>query len=70
MQPALSAVADLPRVIISDAQLIELRNGRPIKMPPSATVADEWAAVLPNGQLAAILRAKHFDELWPVHNLG
>jgi hypothetical protein len=39
-------------------------------MPPSATVADEWAAVLPNGQLAAILRAKHFDELWPVHNLG
>jgi tRNA pseudouridine55 synthase len=35
MLPAARAVADLPRVTISEAQQTELHHGRPIKMPPT-----------------------------------
>lgn len=75
MQPALAAVPDLRRVTISSAQRNELRHGRPISMPPDTIEADagpleckEWAAVTPDGQLTAILRARHSGELWPVQN--
>jgi len=75
LQPALTAVADLPRVVLTDGELAEIRHGRPIAMrgdanPPAETDAEhlEWAAMDPAGQLAAILREKRADQLWPVRN--
>jgi tRNA pseudouridine55 synthase len=75
LQPALTAVADLPRVELSDAELSEIRHGRPIASPArvtaeaAATTAAEWAAVDPAGRLAAILYEKRPGQLWPACNL-
>ena len=70
LQSPLAAVADLPRVTLSDEQLEEIRHGRPIAFlsggagsPADAT--SEWAAIDAAGQLAAILREKRPGELWP-----
>jgi tRNA U55 pseudouridine synthase TruB len=81
LQPALVAVSDLPRIELNEAQQIEIRNGRPIAMPPEASCAkaeprtgfaavspDEWAVVNSAGELVAILREKHDGELWPALN--
>jgi tRNA pseudouridine55 synthase len=72
LQPALAAVADLPRIALDDAQLTELRHGRPIAMPAcapdSARAAAEWAAVNPVGDLASILCEKLPRQLWPKIN--
>lgn len=73
--PPLAAVADLPRVVLSDAQLVEIRHGRLIAMPTCGTgggslarTSPEWAAVDAAGQLVAILRQKHVGGLWPERN--
>ena len=58
-QPALIAVADLPRATLTDAELIEIRHGRSIAMPRTETSGTEWAAVDSADQLVAILHEKH-----------
>jgi tRNA pseudouridine55 synthase len=75
MQPAIAAVAELPRVELTDAQSIEIRNGRPIAAPrvkpqmgSETGAAAEWAAVDSAGHLVAILREKHAGQLWPAKN--
>ncbi|HEY3394007.1 MAG TPA: tRNA pseudouridine(55) synthase TruB [Lacipirellulaceae bacterium] len=81
LQPSLSAVSDMPRVVVSEAEVIEIRHGRPIKLrrrenPPAEASSpsefesiDEWAAVEASGQIVAILRQKKSGELWPEINL-
>ena len=69
-QPPLLAVADLPRVTLTDADLIEIRHGRSIAMSQSALSATEWAAVDSADQLVAILYEKHAGQLWPIHNFN
>jgi tRNA pseudouridine55 synthase len=69
-RPALNAVADLPRVTLTDAELIEIRHGRSIAMPHSKRDGAEWAAVDAADQLVAILHEKHHGQLWPVHNFS
>jgi tRNA pseudouridine55 synthase len=81
LRPALAAVASLPQVRLSEAEAIEIRNGRPIRLPeggaaeaakPQAAIRagqeGEWAAVDAAGQLLSILREKHPGELWPAKN--
>jgi tRNA pseudouridine55 synthase len=67
---ALIAVEDLPRVTLTDAELIEIRYGRWIVMPRMAESETEWAAVDAADRLVAILHQKHQGQLWPVHNFG
>lgn len=73
MQPALAAVANLPRVNLNESQLIELRHGRPIAMnapadPFGAVETSAYAAINAAGELVAILREKRAGELWPETN--
>jgi tRNA pseudouridine55 synthase len=79
LQSPLAAVADLPRLAVSNAEMIEIRHGRPIKLPPPEVPAaapspaerksaDEWAALDAEGRLIAILRQKNAGELWPIIN--
>ncbi len=75
LQPALAAVADLPRVAVSDAQRIEIRHGRPILAswlagggPLVLSGASELAATDATGRLVAVLYAKRPGELWPRMN--
>jgi tRNA pseudouridine55 synthase len=80
LRPPLVALAQLPRVVLTDTDLTEIRYGRTIKKPAieiSATqaaspserkTAPECAAVNGKGELVAILRQKHAGEFWPKHN--
>jgi tRNA pseudouridine55 synthase len=73
LQPALTAVADLPRIELSEAQLTEIRHGRPIPAPAhviSTVIATEWAALDSTGQLTAILYEKRLGQLWPACNFS
>ena len=71
MQPALTAVVALPHVALTEAQCLELRNGRPILTAwlaaKNAAIADapELVAIDATGQLVAILFEKCPGELWP-----
>ncbi len=71
-QPALTAVADLQRLTLTESQLVELRHGRPLSKSatdgPPKDAADEYAAIDVTGQLVAILREKRPGELWPKIN--
>jgi tRNA pseudouridine55 synthase len=69
-RPALVATADLPRVMLTDAELIEIRHGRSIARPHAEPSAAEWAAINSAEQLVAILHEKHEGQLWPVHNFS
>jgi tRNA pseudouridine55 synthase len=73
IQPALSAVETMQRVIVGDAELSRLRNGLPIAAvsaePSAGDDAAEWAAVDAAGGLAAIVVEKRPGELWPAINL-
>lgn len=69
-RPALIATSDLPRVMLTDAELIEIRHGRSIAMPHAEPNGTEWAAVDSADQLVAILHEKHEGQLWPVHNFS
>ena len=69
-RPALTAAANLPRLMLTDAELIEIRHGRPIAMPHKERDGAEWAAVDSADQLVAILHEKHHGQLWPVHNFS
>jgi tRNA pseudouridine55 synthase len=82
LQPAITAVADLPRLELTEDQWTEIRNGRPIGLPSdvsgeaakrqagpaAASAVVEWAAVDAGGRLAAILREKRAGQLWPAKN--
>jgi tRNA pseudouridine55 synthase len=75
LQPPTTAVPELPKVVLDDTQLNEIRHGRPIAIPGdvggSPTVAGpEWAAVTAAGALAAILREKRPGQLWPHRNFA
>jgi tRNA pseudouridine55 synthase len=80
LQPSSSAVADMPRVVVSEAEAIEIRHGRPVKLrhrevpavetasPTGGLPCGEWAAIDSSGRLVAILRQKKAGELWPEIN--
>jgi tRNA pseudouridine55 synthase len=74
LQSALTAVCDLPQLVLNVPQLIEIRHGRPIPMPPGyeiklpLTDGPEWAAVNASGDLKALLFEKRPGQLWPLHN--
>lgn len=78
LQPALAAVAGLPRFELNDTDLAEIRHGRPIAVPPALATAEaaspgevsptEYAAVDHGGELVAILFEKHPGQLWPARN--
>lgn len=81
LQPPLGAVRGLPRIDLTEAQLLELRHGRPIAVrgvvrplaeanSPRVESGDklEWAGVDPAGSLAAIMFEKQPGVFWPVRN--
>jgi tRNA pseudouridine55 synthase len=76
IQPALAAVSDLPRVTLTEAQRIEIRNGRPILKSwlsdggGALEAAAEVVVVDPTGRLATILFEKRPGELWPRLNFS
>jgi tRNA pseudouridine55 synthase len=71
-----TAVTELPEVVLDDAQLNEIRHGRPISISTSVlgespvATCPEWAAFTATGELAAILREKRPGEFWPHRNLA
>ncbi len=73
----LLAVADLPRVPLTEDEVDELRHGRSVAMRAAVTSAGraaartaiEWAGVDTAGELVAILYEKRPGELWPALNL-
>jgi tRNA pseudouridine55 synthase len=76
LQPITTAVAELPKVTLTPAQMLELRNGRPIltawlpagtTLPPDRT---DVAAFDSAGHLAAIVFEKLPGELWPRFNFN
>jgi tRNA pseudouridine55 synthase len=76
IQPALAAVSDLPRVTLTEAQRIEIRNGRPILKSwlrddgGALEAAADVVVVDPTGRLATILFEKRPGELWPRLNFS
>jgi tRNA pseudouridine55 synthase len=75
LQPALVAVGNLPRIALSEAQVIEARDGRPILTswlrnggPALVSGASDLAAADAAGRLVAILYEKRPGELWPRMN--
>jgi tRNA pseudouridine55 synthase len=62
LQPALVAVADLPRITLSEDQLIEIRHGRPIAVPPGVSPTAE--AVSPGEIATAIGGAGYIPVEW------
>jgi tRNA pseudouridine55 synthase len=75
LQLPLAAVADLPRIELTNGQIVEIGYGRPIPKPlgdglvPNAAKTSEWAAIDEKGQLVAVLREKQPGKLWPAVNL-
>jgi tRNA pseudouridine55 synthase len=74
LQPALAAVSGLALLELSEAEIIEIRHGRPIPMPSRGEVdvpltsGPELAAVNSQGELVALLTEKQSGQLWPQHN--
>jgi tRNA pseudouridine55 synthase len=80
LQPAIVAVADLPRLELDESELAEIRHGRTIAPPAGATIGAvgsqaaqavstaEWAAVDSSGQLVAIVQEKRAGQLGPAKN--
>jgi tRNA pseudouridine55 synthase len=71
LMPPLTAVANLPRLTLSDAETIEIRHGRAISAR-TENGADcnqvEIVAIDKTGQLASILHLKKPGEWWPQNN--
>jgi tRNA pseudouridine55 synthase len=74
LQPAASATSDLTTLKLEELQIVELRHGRPIPLPPlgdanrSLANASEWAAINDRGELVSLLTEKRPGQLWPLHN--
>jgi tRNA pseudouridine55 synthase len=82
LQSAIVALGDMPRVTLNDAQLTDVKHGRPIRLEAleipeesmrgavTSKSSSEWAAVDDGGQLVAILYERTDGQLWPRHYLG
>lgn len=76
LQPAHAALCSLPRATLSPAQVIEIRNGRPIleawltRPKEALSSSAELAALDAGGRLVAILYEKRPGELWPRMNFS
>jgi tRNA pseudouridine55 synthase len=75
LQPAIAAVPDLPRLLLNDSQLADIRHGRPIAASALQTDtpfdrSPAWAAVDASGQLVAILCRQQPNHFWPTKNLA
>jgi tRNA pseudouridine55 synthase len=73
LQSPITALDNLPRVVLSNAQRTEIHHGRPISIRNQvglccASLDTEIAAVDSSGELVAILYEKKPGELWPVRN--
>ena len=65
LQPALGAVARLQRVQLNAAQLVEIRNGRPIRIPPPLGMGPRRETILPPaeaGSPGAVIEWAGIDE--------
>lgn len=69
LAPAGLAVADLPRLELSDADVRELRHGRFLPRPDHVS-ADLLAGFEPDGRLAALLKPRGRDQLQPTRVFG
>jgi tRNA pseudouridine55 synthase len=69
LMPMIGAVADLPRVVVSEAQGRRLAQGQTIDAPPELPAAEEYAAVDSAGRLFAILTRRDNGQLRPLKNL-
>lgn len=56
--PALMAVDSLPQIILDETDCTEISYGRPIRIPRGLLKADEYAAISPDGKLAALLELR------------
>ncbi len=76
LQPTVVALADLPRVSLSAAQTLEIRNGRPVMREWIAAGLDfvrshsaapplELVALDATGRVVGLLHEKRPGELWP-----
>jgi tRNA pseudouridine55 synthase len=74
LQPAISAVSELPSLVLSDSEIVEIRHGRPIPIRHVSEVHQppanypEWAAANIRGELVSLLTEKRPGQLWPQHN--
>jgi tRNA pseudouridine55 synthase len=73
LQPALAAVPDLPRVVLTSSDLEEIRNGRPIRLPAHMVAFSgddqDCSGIDADARLVALLRQKRPGQLWPTMNL-
>jgi tRNA pseudouridine55 synthase len=74
LQPAVIATSGLVSLELSEAQIVEIRHGRPIPLPAQSKAGlppmagHEWAAVNARGELVSLLTEKRPGQLWPEHN--
>jgi len=68
LQPALRAVAALPRIELSAAEVVEIGHGRTIRPAEFRCDAEQIAAVDAAGQLVAILAGRARGQLGPLRN--
>lgn len=74
LQPAVTAVDHLERVTLTEQEVEDIHNGRPVKAQAnsrqiaSSDPEAELAALDGTGELVALLRQKHPGELWPTIN--
>ncbi|WZO95870.1 tRNA pseudouridine(55) synthase TruB [Isosphaeraceae bacterium EP7] len=66
LRPPIGAVPSLPRVNLVDAQIVDILQGRPLRIDDPAIPAGEVAMMGPDGRLAAIGEWKPEEgKLWP-----
>lgn len=74
LHPAVIATSGLASIELSEAQIVEIRHGRPILLPARSeadlppTIGQEWAAVNARGDLVSLLTEKRPGQLWPEQN--
>ena len=68
--PPLRAVERLPRIELSSAEVVRVRNGQQIPRPMGTAESNEFAAVDPAGRLVGILGPCGGDRLKPLRNLA
>lgn len=67
LQPAASAVARLPHVLLSPEEATRIRHGRTVERPAPDPKADEMAGLDAQGRLVAILAPHGANALRPRH---
>ena len=66
--PPAAALAELPRIVLSDKDVQLLRVGRPLQHNGISKYDGEYAGITPGGQLLAILQPRGSGLLHPVRN--